>query len=123
MIQAYRFLCTLALFFTITACDSSSSADNAGEVTKGLFDEDAARDDAAANLTGLTFQDVGDTTRCTEDCSGHNAGFKWAQDHEIQNSSDCGGNSQSFIEGCEEYGRKIEERVDEARNEAENGDE
>ena len=30
--------------------------------------------------------------------SGHYAGFKWGED-----GKSCGGNSPSFIEGCEEY--------------------
>jgi len=32
--------------------------------------------------------------------SGHYAGYEWA---ESNGSGTCGGNSQSFIEGCEEY--------------------
>lgn len=40
---------------------------------------------------------------CKGDCSGHKAGYKWASDKGITNSSDCGGNSQSFIEGCQAY--------------------
>lgn len=32
--------------------------------------------------------------------SGHYAGYEWA---ESRGSGSCGGNSQSFIEGCEEY--------------------
>ena len=32
--------------------------------------------------------------------SGHYAGYEWAQS---SGSGTCGGNSQSFIEGCEEY--------------------
>lgn len=32
--------------------------------------------------------------------SGHYAGFQWAEEHD---PASCGGNSQSFIEGCEEY--------------------
>lgn len=31
---------------------------------------------------------------------GHYAGFEWAQNNGV---SSCGGNSESFIEGCEEY--------------------
>ena len=37
--------------------------------------------------------------------SGHHAGFEWA---EKNNPSSCGGNSNSFIEGCEEYQRQEE---------------
>jgi hypothetical protein len=40
---------------------------------------------------------------CTEDCSGHEAGYEWAELHDIDDPDDCGGNSQSFIEGCQAY--------------------
>lgn len=40
---------------------------------------------------------------CTEDCSGHKAGYDWAQENDITDESQCGGNSQSFEEGCEVY--------------------
>lgn len=49
------------------------------------------------------FEEVGDTSQCTDDCSGHDAGFDWARDHDITDEGDCGGYSQSFIEGCETY--------------------
>lgn len=35
--------------------------------------------------------------------SGHYAGFEWASEREV---SSCGGNSDSFIEGCEDYLRQ-----------------
>jgi hypothetical protein len=34
---------------------------------------------------------------------GHYAGFEWAEENEV---SSCGGKSDSFIEGCEEYLRR-----------------
>ena len=40
---------------------------------------------------------------CTSDCSGHEAGYEWAEDKGITDIDDCGGNSNSFIEGCEAY--------------------
>ncbi|WP_210337718.1 hypothetical protein [Mesorhizobium sp. INR15] len=43
------------------------------------------------------------TYDCTEDCSGHKAGYDWAQQNGVSDTSDCSGNSQSFIEGCEAY--------------------
>lgn len=51
---------------------------------------------------------------CTDDCSGHEAGYDWAVDKDIQSYDDCGGNSNSFIEGCysyvdENYGEESEE--------------
>lgn len=44
-----------------------------------------------------------DNWECTDDCSGHNAGYEWAEEKGISDPSDCGGNSTSFIEGCEAY--------------------
>lgn len=40
---------------------------------------------------------------CTVDCSGHEAGYEWAEEKGITDESDCGGNSNSFIEGCHSY--------------------
>jgi len=40
---------------------------------------------------------------CTVDCSGHEAGYRWAEDNDIDDPDDCYGNSQSFIEGCRQY--------------------
>jgi len=40
---------------------------------------------------------------CTQDCSGHRAGYNWAEEKGITDPDDCGGNSQSFIEGCWSY--------------------
>jgi hypothetical protein len=41
--------------------------------------------------------------RCTDDCSGHQAGYDWAEEHDIDDVDQCGGNSQSFIEGCQAW--------------------
>lgn len=38
----------------------------------------------------------------TPACSGHSAGYRWAEEHQIDNWDDCTGNSQSFIEGCQQ---------------------
>lgn len=40
---------------------------------------------------------------CIEDCSGHEAGYDWAEEQGITGPNDCDGNSDSFIEGCEAY--------------------
>jgi hypothetical protein len=47
-------------------------------------------------LYGRSFQGY----PCTEDCSGHEAGYDWAYEKGIDDPDDCGGYSQSFIEGC-----------------------
>jgi hypothetical protein len=40
---------------------------------------------------------------CTVDCSGHDAGYRWAEENDIDDPDDCDGYSLSFIEGCKEY--------------------
>lgn len=40
---------------------------------------------------------------CTDDCSGHEAGYAWAEEHDVDDPDDCDGNSESFIEGCRAY--------------------
>jgi hypothetical protein len=40
---------------------------------------------------------------CTEDCSGHEAGYAWAEDNGVSDEYDCDGNSNSFNEGCMAY--------------------
>jgi hypothetical protein len=40
---------------------------------------------------------------CTVDCSGHEAGYEWAKKNGIDDPDNCAGNSDSFIEGCQEY--------------------
>ncbi len=37
---------------------------------------------------------------CTQDCSGHIAGYEWAEKKNIAQHENCGGWSNSFIEGC-----------------------
>ncbi len=44
-------------------------------------------------LSELTFAG----SRCTKDCSGHKAGWRWAMRKGIYQ---CNGNSQSFNNGC-----------------------
>jgi hypothetical protein len=40
---------------------------------------------------------------CTQDCSGHEAGYSWAETNDIHYEQDCVGKSTSFIEGCLAY--------------------
>lgn len=71
------------------------------------FDELAARSAASADALLKTYPPTPGPTfgnyNCTQDCSGHAAGYEWAEENGIDDPNDCGGNSQSFIEGCEEY--------------------
>jgi len=46
--------------------------------------------------------------KCTDDCSGHYAGYEWAEKNGIDSIDGCTGNSQSFIEGCKVF---VEEQI------------
>jgi len=40
---------------------------------------------------------------CTSDCSGHEAGYEWAEDNDVCEEDYDGGNSESFAEGVRSY--------------------
>ncbi|MER8583107.1 hypothetical protein NKG95_31160 [Mesorhizobium sp. M1423] len=52
---------------------------------------------------GANAQETFGGNDCTEDCSGHKAGYDWAQQNGISDESACSSNSQSFNEGCQTY--------------------
>jgi len=97
--------------------DHSSVAIRDGLTVPREFDEDQARDNDRGELDGTTYVDSGASYGCTEDCSGHEAGFAWAQENEVTDASECGGDSASFREGCEAYAEALEGKVEEAREE------
>ena len=76
----------LFLCFVSTGCSSN----------KPTYYSDDEEEDSDSPLTfhGYT---------CTDDCSGHQAGYDWAEENSITDPDDCSGNSQSFIEGCQAY--------------------
>lgn len=57
-------------------------------------------------LAGLAVEGGAQTFKgysCTVDCSGHQAGYDWAEENGITDESDCDGNSNSFNEGCQTW--------------------
>jgi len=79
------------------------------------FDEFAAEAEAESELRRKRYRQVGPLWKCTEDCSGHDAGFAWAADNRIRRRSGCSGDSRSFEEGCETYVKEREALVEEKR--------
>ena len=111
----------VAFAIVLQGCSAETSiAEKAGDETFSedeSVDEDVAFEMAADELSEETFEDVGDTSLCTQDCSGHDAGFEWARDNEITDPSECGGKSQSFEEGCEAYAESLQEQAEEYASE------
>lgn len=69
---------------------------------------------AVADLAYSSYQTESYAYGCTDDCSGHEAGWQWAAENEISDPGDCGGNSLSFEEGCMAFGEAVRERADQA---------
>jgi len=86
---------------------SSKVIDSEPDETEPNSDEDS--DEAEGEETAETNDDESSEggyfhgRRCTVDCSGHEAGYEWAEEYDIHDPDDCGGNSESFIEGCQIY--------------------
>jgi len=56
-------------------------------------------------------RDAKDDDQCKTDCSGHEAGHNWAEQHRIDDEDDCNhaeetSTSPSFREGCRAYVRE-----------------
>jgi hypothetical protein len=50
---------------------------------------------------------------CTVDCSGQEAGYRWAEQHSIDDEDYCpDGDSESFYEGCIAYVRGVADQAD-----------
>ncbi len=66
----------------------------------GSLASQAAFVEPGASSTPIVIAQVFHGYPCTHDCSGHQAGYEWAQRKDIVDPGSCGGNSTSFIEGC-----------------------
>ena len=87
-----------------------SSAESLGE--RPAPSMEYARVRAAVELADVTYADLGEPYGCTQDCSGHEAGVDWGRENEIYNPGDCGGRSQSFLEGCMAYAEAVEQAAE-----------
>jgi hypothetical protein len=65
----------------------------------------AACDPAPREDLGQSYVSMHGTEDCSKDCSGHEAGYRWARRKGIKEPDECGGRSRSFIEGCQAYAR------------------
>ena len=72
---------------------ATDAAAAAGEATNMVS---ASAYEAPRRYSGENFRGMA----CTDDCSGHDAGYSWAEENGITDPVECGGKSDSFIEGC-----------------------
>jgi hypothetical protein len=87
------------MLFAATACSNDDQASYGTKQIAGeTYQEFDERRDALNGSRGV-FTGHG----CTQDCSGHEAGYAWAEGKGITDPDNCGGKSWSFIEGCRAY--------------------
>lgn len=88
--------------------------ESVAEARQAIYGEwEADADGAGADPIVIDAYDVENSENytCTDDCSGHEAGFEWAQENDIGDEGDCGGNSMSFVEGCEAFAQARQEQA------------
>jgi len=96
-------LVSVVLFSLGRACSDDYPADGSS------YNEPAVESPEPPSMNGLEFHGY----ECTVDCSGHQAGYDWADQHAIDDENSCGGNSESFIEGCKAFVQENANTVDE----------
>lgn len=110
----------VATILTLAACGRSSRAESGAlppaESPTNLLAAQSLIPEPASN-PGLQISSPPERTfegyACTVDCSGHEAGWERAEDHSVTDESECGGNSESFREGCVAYAESGGTRRDE----------
>lgn len=118
MTSTQRILASLVVSGLLVACGSSKASESApdseyaGEVTDTSTDTGSAAPQIPLEFHGY---------ECTVDCSGHEAGYDWAERHDIDDEDDCGGNSESFIEGCKAYVHDTETSTDDNGDDGSDG--
>lgn len=99
---------------------STSPDEDEAEAERKPFDEARASDAAEEEVSGESYTGLGSPYGCTDDCSGHEAGFKWRAEKGHQGFS---ADSPSFNEGGQAFEDAVEEKVEERRTAREDGEE
>ena len=90
-----QFVVSLLLVLSLCGCGRNAPAHNDAKAQHGVTSA------ATAELPADELQQLGGDP-CSGDCSGHDAGYDWAERKGIVDPNDCGG-SDSFVEGCMAY--------------------
>lgn len=61
--------------------------------------------------------------QCLDDCSGHQAGFDWAEQNQIDDEASCSTFSTSFNEGCVSFVQGTASAVDDDDDDDDDDDE
>lgn len=81
------------------------------------FDEDEARSNAEQEVGNENYRSIGRPYGCTDDCSGHEAGFKYRTRYGYGGRIAGDYDARSFRQGQQAFDDEVDRRVDEARTE------
>ena len=90
---------------TVKSTTTSNVVNESFNSTDSYYNDDSFDSSDYSNVADDSddYQPTFNGYECTDDCSGHEAGYEWAEENGIESTDDCGGNSDSFIEGCESF--------------------
>lgn len=95
----------ITLMLLVGACTPSAPEPSSGTATHYPIPPRAADDTPdTRSEPGPQFHGYD----CRDNCSGHEAGYAWAERKGITDPDDCSGNSDSFVEGCIAYAEEGE---------------
>lgn len=96
-----RYFASLLIIFMFLGCSETATTEapssEVSESVESTYEEDTALEEQT--YSGEEFNGY----PCIGDCSGHEAGYQWAEENGITDPDTCGGDSNSFIEGCQSY--------------------
>lgn len=100
----------LFIFLISNSSSNSSTTANNNSATTTVNSDASPNDNIGSDQTeeGVDINSdppVFNGYPCTDDCSGHEAGYEWAEEHGITQDDVDGysGNSNSFMEGMQSY--------------------
>lgn len=106
--KAFEYLVIGFIIFTIIAYFYNKEKQEEEYRRDYEFSKQVYQEVETEKLASKGYLDIEGGDDCTQDCSGHEAGFEWAKENKVGDVVYCEGTSQSFIEGCEAYVREME---------------
>ncbi|MBI4035908.1 hypothetical protein HY383_03080 [Candidatus Daviesbacteria bacterium] len=99
------FFLLISLIFNTSSNSSSTKNDTSVTTTVDYPDENIESDQTEEDVNIDSGPTEFNGYPCTGDCSGHEAGYEWAEEHGITQDDvdNYSGNSNSFMEGMQSY--------------------
>jgi hypothetical protein len=96
----------VALFLVYSSSNTKSTSNAVPEASQHVDASSGTSSDTPSDAP--TRRSTFDGYDCSVDCGGHAAGYRWAEEHDIDDEDDCdtagaNSNSPSFAEGCKAF--------------------